>query len=160
MALALFLLLLLVPASSARYLSGEAIETLPGMMAIDGISPAPTEAPGLNGIPKELRNRAVQTFIETPPSSWCGFIDGNYRKFSASITFFADKSIILSLSNLAKSKRIYLVVSQILHVCRKAISTAYAAQACTQNLASSVMCLHYALTPPFGQNLQFLGFSR
>lgn len=81
MASALFLLLLLVPASGARYLSGQAIETQPGIVAIDGISPVPTEALGLNGIPKELRIRApVQTFIETPPSSWCGFIDGNYRK--------------------------------------------------------------------------------
>lgn len=81
MASALFLLLLLVPASGARYLSEQAIETQPGIVAIDGISPVPTEALGLNGIPKELRIRApVQTFIETPPSSWCGFINGNYRK--------------------------------------------------------------------------------
>lgn len=78
---ALFLLLSLVPDTSARHLSGGAIETQPGIAAIDGISPVPTEAPGQSGIPKELRNRAIQTFLASPPSNWCGFVDGDYREF-------------------------------------------------------------------------------
>lgn len=71
----LFLLLLLVPATGARYVSGGAIETQAGIMPIDGVSPVPTEAPGLNGIPNELRRRAIA------PSSWCGMFDGNYGEF-------------------------------------------------------------------------------
>lgn len=78
---ALFLLLLLVPATGARYLSGEASETRTGVTATDGVSPHPTEAPGLNGIPKELRNRAIQPTLSSPPANWCGFIDGDYREF-------------------------------------------------------------------------------
>lgn len=78
---ALFLLLLLVPATGARYLSGEAIETQTSVTATDGISPVPTEAPGWNGIPKELRNRAIQPTLASPPSNWCGFVDGDYREF-------------------------------------------------------------------------------
>ena len=53
MASSFFLLLLLVPATSARYVSGEATETQAGIMPMDGVSPVPTEAPGLNGIPKD-----------------------------------------------------------------------------------------------------------
>lgn len=81
MTLALFLLLWLLPTTGARYLSGGAVETHPGLTAINGISPVPTEAPGLNGIPKELRKRAIQTFLASPPSNWCGFVDGDYREF-------------------------------------------------------------------------------
>lgn len=66
MTLALSLLLWLLPATGARYLSGGAIETQPGLIAINGISPVPTEVPGLNGIPKELRNRAITA---SPPSN-------------------------------------------------------------------------------------------
>lgn len=83
MTLALSLLLWLLPATGAtgaRYLSGGAIETQPGLTATNGISPVPTKAPGLNGIPKELRNRAVETFLATPPSNWCAFVDGDYRE--------------------------------------------------------------------------------
>lgn len=94
MTLALFLLLWLLPATGARYLSGGATETPPGFTATDGISPVPTEAPGLNGIPMELRKRAIQTFLTSPPSNWCGFFDGDYREFWAPITSFTGKLII------------------------------------------------------------------
>ena len=74
MASSFFLLLLLVPATSARYVSGEATETQAGIMPMDGVSPVPTE---LNGIPKDagtnslnihkimhpLRKRRSATFI-------------------------------------------------------------------------------------------------
>ena len=80
MASSFFLLLLLVPATGARYMSGGAIETQAGIMPTDGVSPVPTEAPGLNGVPKELRRR-FQTFVSSPPSNWCGMIDGDYREF-------------------------------------------------------------------------------
>lgn len=91
---ALFLLLSLVSGTDARYLSGGAIETQPGVPAIDGISPVPTEAPGPNGISKELRNRAIQTFLASPPSNWCGFIDGDYREFWPSIASFTGNLIV------------------------------------------------------------------
>lgn len=100
MAYALFLLLLLIPETVARYLSGGAVETQPGLTATNGISPVPTEAPGLNGIPKELRKRAIQSFIYPPPPNWCGMVDGDYREFLSSNYFFY-LIIILSLSNLA-----------------------------------------------------------
>lgn len=67
----LFLLLLLVPATGARYVSKGAIKTQAGIMPMDGVSPVPTEAPGLNGIPNELRKRAIGS------TNWCGMVDGN-----------------------------------------------------------------------------------
>ncbi|KAL8788981.1 MAG: hypothetical protein Q9213_001390 [Squamulea squamosa] len=42
-----------------------------------GVSPRPTEAPGLNGIPRELFRRQ-QDVIYPPPPNWCGFVSGNY----------------------------------------------------------------------------------
>ncbi|KAI4265645.1 MAG: hypothetical protein L6R38_009267 [Xanthoria sp. 2 TBL-2021] len=42
-----------------------------------GVSPRPTEAPGFNGIPKELVRRQ-QDIIYPPPAGWCGFINGDY----------------------------------------------------------------------------------
>ncbi|KAL8731230.1 MAG: hypothetical protein Q9181_004373 [Wetmoreana brouardii] len=56
------------------------IEPLPtpqGILADAGVSPRPTEAPGLQGIPKELKRRQ-QNVIYPPPANWCGFIDGDY----------------------------------------------------------------------------------
>lgn len=106
MASALFLLLLLVPGSGARYLSGGAVETQPGLTATNGISPVPTEAPGLNGIPKELRKRIIQSTIYPPPPNWCGMLDGDYREF-LTFNYFFHLTIILSLSNLTILKRIY-----------------------------------------------------
>ncbi|MCJ1385118.1 hypothetical protein MMC17_008237 [Xylographa soralifera] len=47
-----------------------------GLMAQVGISPRPTEAPGLNGIPKELLVRQGEVPFP-PPNNWCGFVDGD-----------------------------------------------------------------------------------
>ena len=46
-----------------------------GLMAQVGISLRPTEAPGLNGIPKELLVRQAGVPFP-PPNNWCGFVDG------------------------------------------------------------------------------------
>lgn len=81
------LLLLLVPTTgAARYLSGEATETEPGIIAAVGgiVSPVPTQAPaGWNEIPKKLWEKSLGSIIISSPAPpyWCGFIDGNYRKF-------------------------------------------------------------------------------
>ncbi|KAI4107819.1 MAG: hypothetical protein LQ339_002429 [Xanthoria mediterranea] len=42
-----------------------------------GVSPRPTDPPGLNGIPKELVRRQ-QDLIYPPPQGWCGFVGGDY----------------------------------------------------------------------------------
>lgn len=47
-----------------------------GLMATAGMSPRPTEAPGLGGIPQELRRR--QDVQYPPPANWCGFVNGLY----------------------------------------------------------------------------------
>lgn len=47
-----------------------------GLMAIGGVSPRPTEAPGLNGIPQELLRRENVQY--PPPANWCGFVNGVY----------------------------------------------------------------------------------
>lgn len=56
-------------------MTGGAIETQAGIMPMDGVSPVPTEAPGLNGIPNELQRRAIASV------NWCGLIDGKPREF-------------------------------------------------------------------------------
>lgn len=50
-----------------------------GLMAVAGVSPRPTEAPGLNGIPQELLRRQDVQF--PPPANWCGFVNGIYGEF-------------------------------------------------------------------------------
>lgn len=55
-----------------------AMETPMGIMATAGMSPRPTEAPGLNGLPKELVRRANVQY--PPPPNWCGFVDGLYSE--------------------------------------------------------------------------------
>lgn len=45
-----------------------------GLVAMAGVSPRPTEAPGLNGMPREL----VKRVLFPPPDNWCGFINGFY----------------------------------------------------------------------------------
>ena len=55
-----------------------AMETPNSLLATAGISPRPTQAPGLHGIPKELKPRANYQY--PPPDSWCGFVDGDYCK--------------------------------------------------------------------------------
>lgn len=47
------------------------------LMATAGMSPQPTEPPGLNGIPRELRRRQNQ-YQYPPPPNWCGFVDSLY----------------------------------------------------------------------------------
>ncbi|KAL9608784.1 MAG: hypothetical protein Q9167_006390 [Letrouitia subvulpina] len=47
------------------------------ILADAGFSPRPTEAPGLNGIPKELLGRD-DSRIFPPPANWCGFVEGDY----------------------------------------------------------------------------------
>lgn len=62
-----------------------AMETPLGLMATAGMSPRPTEAPGLNGIPQELVRR--QNVQYPPPPNWCGFIGGTYNNLiSCSLT--------------------------------------------------------------------------
>ena len=56
-----------------------AMETPKNLVAMTGISPIPTEAPGLNGIPRELKPR--ENIQNPPPPNWCGFIDGDYCGF-------------------------------------------------------------------------------
>ena len=58
------------------------METPIGLMATAGISPRPTEAPGLNGIPKELKPRQ-QALAYPPPVEWCGLIEGLTGQFPA-----------------------------------------------------------------------------
>ncbi|KAL8916973.1 MAG: hypothetical protein Q9208_008228 [Pyrenodesmia sp. 3 TL-2023] len=56
------------------------IEPLPtprGLLADAGVSPRPTDAPGINGIPKELRRRQ-QDVQYPPPDNWCGLVEGDY----------------------------------------------------------------------------------
>ncbi|KAL8659196.1 MAG: hypothetical protein Q9202_007237 [Teloschistes flavicans] len=55
----------------------EPLPTPQGILADAGWTPRPTEAPGLNGLPKELMRRQ-QNVIYPPPANWCGFIDGDY----------------------------------------------------------------------------------
>lgn len=57
-----------------------AMETPVGIEAAYAISPRPTEAPGLNGLPRELLKRSALPF--PPPSSWCGFVGGDSGAFS------------------------------------------------------------------------------
>ncbi len=50
-----------------------------GFMAVAGVSPRPTEAPGLNGIPRELVRR--QDVQWPPPANWCGFVSSDYGEY-------------------------------------------------------------------------------
>ena len=64
-------------------------------MAIVGVSPRPTEAPGLNGIPPELRRR--QDVQWPPPANWCGFVNSIYGGF-----ILHQVSIKIDVSSLAQ----------------------------------------------------------
>ncbi|KAI4199815.1 MAG: hypothetical protein LQ350_004345 [Teloschistes chrysophthalmus] len=55
----------------------EPLPTPQRILADAGWTPRPTEAPGVNGVPKELMRRQ-QNVIYPPPSNWCGFINGDY----------------------------------------------------------------------------------
>lgn len=63
-----------IPPSYAMPWMG-AMETAKSLVATTGISPIPTEAPGLNGIPKELKPRGNIQY--PPPLNWCGLIGGD-----------------------------------------------------------------------------------
>ena len=56
-----------------------------GLIATLGISPRPTEAPGANNIPKELRARQQSNVQFPPPDNWCGFVSGLYGKSQESL---------------------------------------------------------------------------
>lgn len=63
------------------------IEPLPtpqGLLDAAGVSPRPTEAPGANGIPIELRKRK-QNILYPPPDNWCGFIEGDYSELATAL---------------------------------------------------------------------------
>lgn len=49
-----------------------------GLVAVDGVSPRPTQAPGWDGLPVELRKRGAGQYVYPPPPNWCGFINGHY----------------------------------------------------------------------------------
>ncbi|KAL9029185.1 MAG: hypothetical protein Q9180_007061, partial [Flavoplaca navasiana] len=57
----------------------EPLPTPQGYLRQAGVSPRPTEAPGLNGIPNELLRRQ-EDIIYPPPAGWCGFVTGDYSK--------------------------------------------------------------------------------
>lgn len=59
----------------------EPLPTQQDFLADAGVSPQPTDAPGYNGIPKELRRRQ-QDVIYPPPDNWCGFIKGDYGELA------------------------------------------------------------------------------
>ena len=54
------------------------------LMATAGMSPRPTEAPGLNGIPRELRRRQNH-YQYPPPPNWCGFVNSLYGNATSSM---------------------------------------------------------------------------
>ncbi|KAL6719709.1 hypothetical protein ACLMJK_001630 [Lecanora helva] len=64
-----------------------------GLMASNGISPRPTDAPGSKGMPMELRRRK-NNVLYPPPLNWCGFIEGDY---SNPLSCSADLTCINSL---------------------------------------------------------------
>ena len=53
------------------------METLIGLWPLDGISPRPTQAPGLNGLPRELVKRKGGL---TLPANYCGFVSADDRE--------------------------------------------------------------------------------
>ncbi|KAL9628397.1 MAG: hypothetical protein Q9204_005911 [Flavoplaca sp. TL-2023a] len=70
----------------------EPLPTPQGYLRQAGVSPRPTEAPGLNGIPNELLRRQ-EDIIYPPPAGWCGFITGDYR------SLFRRESVKIGLEN-------------------------------------------------------------
>ncbi|KAA6409492.1 MAG: hypothetical protein FRX48_07046 [Lasallia pustulata] len=87
-----FSLPLLLPFSLAMpWLEPTATPT--GVMASVGMSLLPTEAPGLNGIPKELLRRQASQVPYPPPNNWCGFVDGDP---SSVLSCFPTKTCVYS----------------------------------------------------------------
>lgn len=60
-----------------------------GVMASVGMSLLPTEAPGFNGIPKELLRRQTTQLPYHPPDNWCGFVNGDPGEYSSKSNSFA-----------------------------------------------------------------------
>lgn len=81
-----------------------------GLMASAGMSPRPTEAPGSNGIPLELRKRQAVQY--PPPENWCGFVEGDYSG-STSRTV-----LVLSLALADNSSRQSVVMQRSLDLCQ------------------------------------------
>lgn len=100
------LVLLLVPATSARYLIEGASTTSPGLMPVDGISPRPTRAPEWNGGLNELRRRA-DNIISSALPNWCGFIEGDYGESETNIpcSIPLEYKIVLSKSDISTTPR-------------------------------------------------------
>ena len=44
-----------------------------GLIEMNGMSPRPTEAPGPEGVPHELRKRAMYSVVFSPTPSMCGW---------------------------------------------------------------------------------------
>ncbi|KAL9581187.1 MAG: hypothetical protein Q9212_004051 [Teloschistes hypoglaucus] len=83
----------------------ELLPTPQGILADAGWTPRPTEAPGLNGVPKELMRRQ-QDVIYPPPTNWCGFINGDYTTMAlaaSSVEFLNDYYVTAIGSTLAPS---------------------------------------------------------
>lgn len=70
---------LLAPVALAVPWSGATPTPAAALIAMNGVSPRPTEAPGAGGMPRELLKRDVQ-YRFPPPPNWCGFINGVYGK--------------------------------------------------------------------------------
>lgn len=68
---------LLLPVALAVPWNG-ATPTPASLMAMNGMSPRPTEAPGDESIPHDLLKR--DQIIFPPPANWCGFVTSNYCK--------------------------------------------------------------------------------
>lgn len=73
--------LLLLPVTLAVPWIGATPTPEAGLMAMDGMSPRPTEVPGAGNIPRELLKRD-QNYLFPPPDDWCGFISSDYRKLN------------------------------------------------------------------------------
>ncbi|KAL8865157.1 MAG: hypothetical protein Q9174_007042 [Haloplaca sp. 1 TL-2023] len=71
------------------------LPTPAGLVARNGVSPRPTEAPGSKKIPKELRKRQASSSLSyPPPASLCGFVDGDVDMSSCSSSCESDDSIL------------------------------------------------------------------
>lgn len=72
-----------------------AMETPVGIEAAYAFSPRPTEAPGLNGVPRELLKRSVLPY--PPPPAWCGFVGGDSGAFSPALSRFMTDELLASV---------------------------------------------------------------
>ncbi|MCJ1433726.1 hypothetical protein MMC27_003090 [Xylographa pallens] len=94
-----------------------------GLMAQVGISLRPTEAPGLNGIPKELLMRQGAVPFP-PPNNWCGFVDGlgtDPLSCEASLTCVYSGAVLGCCDSgpISLCTNIYTTCSQIYDLCEQ-----------------------------------------